>query len=242
MEQEASYLEQFENQGLDGFTADTISASYLNMIQPGSTNESEDSPAGTWRNSATGENYGSSVKVVVLQFKTIWSEREEDTFRTVATYEPHSIKVDIKPVPAGKRGYPTMTNPATGNKVQELYAYAVMLPEYPEAGVLYFMPTAGSMRTCKAWNKQMSTQLMSNGKRLPIFGCVWNLELSLVPNPVKPTTKIAKLTNVSKAGIVGEATFQQHIQPQLATLPDMLAIAAPEESSESTEQNEFLDN
>lgn len=241
-ETEAGYLEQFGNQGLEDFTADSVATSYLGMIQPGSQFETEETPAGTWRNSATGETYGKSVNVVVLQFKTIWSERDNDTFRTVGRYEPHSIKVDIKPVPAGKRGYPTMVNPATGNKVQELYAYAVMLPEHPEAGVMFLNPTTASMRACKSWNKQMSTQLFANGKRMPIFACVWQLDTALVPNPVKPTTQIAKLAGTKRVGIVGKDTFDAYVQPALGTLPNILAIADTSEESEASEHNEFLEN
>ena len=48
-----------------------------------------------------------------------------------------------------------MINPETGNEVQELFVYAVALPDFPEDGILYFNPTVGSMKTAKAWNSQL---------------------------------------------------------------------------------------
>lgn len=248
MEQEAGYLEQFGNQGLEQFTADTMSTSYLSMIQPNSEFETPETPSGTWRNSTTGENYGSTVNVIVLGFKTIWVERDkEPPFNTVGRYEPHTIPVETKPVPTGKRGYPKMYNPKTGNEVKELYVYAVMLPEHLEAGVLFFNPTVSSMRVCKNWNKQISSQLFSNGKRMPIFACVWALDVGLIPNPTNPKTQISVLKGAKRVGIVGKETFETAVQPQLQIVPNMLLLSGSsdtdeKEPTEASLENEFLEN
>lgn len=219
MTEDMSFLEQFAGAGFDDMGADATAVAYLGLVQPGSTNESADNPAGTWRNSATGENYGSDVKAVVLAFRTIWNEREaEPPFRTVARYAPNSIKVDVRQPAAGKRGFPRMVNPETGNEIQELFVYAVALPDYPEAGVLYFQPTVGSMRTCKSWNSQLKGQLLPNGAQAPIFGFQWVLHAELVPNPQQPSKQVAKFTHVEKDAIVGRDIFTAQVQPQLSAV------------------------
>ena len=214
----ASFLEGFAGQGLETIDSGAMATAYLGMVQPDSTPTMNGHAAGTWRNSATDENYGNVVRVVPVAFKVIWSERSSTDFKTVARYEPNSIPVETKPVPAGKRGYPKMINPQTGNEVQELFCYAVVLTDHPEAGVLLFSPTAGSMKACKAWNSQLRGQLLPNGAPAPIFAYSWNLALDLVQNPAKPTTQIAKLVSVKKDSLVSEELFKNTVQPQLASV------------------------
>ena len=133
MTEDMSFIEEYEGQGLDTITANEQSTAYLSIVQPGSQSESEDNPAGTWRNTATNENYGDTVRVVPIAFRTIWSERSsEPPFGTVGRYAPNGIPVTVQQPKSG-RGYPKMINPDTGNEVQELYVYAVMLPDHPEA-------------------------------------------------------------------------------------------------------------
>lgn len=215
MTEDMSFMDGYEGQGLDTIGANEQSTAYLSMIQPGSQYEDDENPAGTWRNTATGENYGPSVKVVALAFRTIWSERQtEEPFATVGRYAPGSIEVTVQQPKSGK-GYPKMINPDTGNEVQELYIYAVMLPEHPEAGVLYFNPTVGSMRACKSWNTQLKTALLPNGAHAPIFGYTWDLNLELVPNPKKQSEKIARFTRVTKDTIIPREFFTDTVKPQL---------------------------
>ena len=215
MTEDMSFLEGYEGQGLDTIGANEQSTAYLSMIQPGSQYEDDENPAGTWRNTATGENYGSSVRVVPVAFRTIWSERQvESPFATVGRYAPGSIEVTVQQPKSGK-GYPKMINPTTGNEVQELYIYAVMLPDHPEAGVLYFNPTVGSMRACKSWNTQLKTALLPNGAHAPIYGFTWDLNLELVQNPKKPTEKIARFTRVNKDVLIPKEFFLDTVKPQL---------------------------
>lgn len=226
--EDMSFMDDFAGQGLDTITGNATASSYLTLVQPDSGIESDDTPAGTWRNSATGRGYGDTVKVVVLAFRTIWSEREADPpFRTVGRYDPNSIEVEIKQPPKGKRGYPKMINPESGNEIQELFVYAIMLPDYPEDGVLYFNPTVGSMKSCKAWNSQLKGQLLPNGAQAPIFGYQWNLVAGLVPNPQQPSKQVAKFIKSSKDAIVNKDLFVGNVQPLLAAAKqDVLQITA----------------
>ena len=213
-EETDDFLQEFSGEGTENFTSNTTSTAYLGLVQPDSGAESEECPAGTWRNSATGKSYGNDVEVVVLAFRIVWSERESDEpYRTVARYQPNSIEVQVQQPPKGKRGYPKLINPDTGNEIQELYVYAVILPDYPEDGVLYFSPTVGSMRTCRQWNSQLKSQVLSNGAQAPIFGYRWKLTADFVANPKQPNRKMAKFTAFAKQGALSKNIFSSQVQP-----------------------------
>ena len=225
--EDTSFLNGMEGTGLDSITANEQAIPYLGMVQPDGEAAANGATPGAWRNSATGEEYGSIINVVPLAFKVIWNEREGSSpFRTVGRYEPHSIEVTVQQ-PKGGKGYPKMINPETGNEVQELYVYAVMLPEHPEAGVLLFNPTVSSMTTCKAWNTQLKSQILPNGKQAPIFAYSWNLVSDLVDNPQKKGAKMAKFVKVQKDVIISKELFEQNVQPQLPQIQQtVLSITA----------------
>lgn len=210
-----SFLEDVAGAGLDSITANEQAIPYLGMVQPDGEAAAAGATPGVWRNSATGEEYGNVITVVPLAFKVIWNEREGTApFRTVGRYEPHGIEVTIQQ-PKGGKGYPKMINPQTGNEVQELYVYAVILPEHPEAGVLLFNPTVSSMTTCKSWNTQLKGQILPNGGQAPIFAYNWNLVADLVDNPQKKGAKMAKFVKVQRDTILQRELFEQSIKPQL---------------------------
>lgn len=228
------YMNEFTGAGTESITTSEMSTSYLSLVQPGSVGDTEEGAAGTWRNSATGTNFGSSVRVIPLAFRTIWSERQNvSPYATVARYEPNSIEVELRNPPAGQRGYPRMFNPKTGYEIQELYMYAVILPDYPEEGVLYFNPTVGSMRACKAWNTQLKAQRLPNGAPAPIFAFSWDLQAELVQNPQNPKEMVAKFTKVSKDILTAKELFMDYVKPELQNAQkSMLAIAADDEVAE----------
>jgi hypothetical protein len=235
---EQDYLGSFEGYGLDGFTQDTVSTAYLAMVQPGSSASLTDEP-GTWRNSATGANYGSVVEVIPLAFKTVWVERDKDPpYGTVGRYEPHSINVNVERPKPGQRGFPKMFNPITNNKVEELFIYAITLKDFPDAGILYFSPTVGSMKACKAWNSMLRSQHLPSGKSAPIFAFSWLMTLALVQNPAKPNNpneKITKFVRANIGSIVAKDLFTSYVQPQLTGASNILLIAAPEVTGDTEE-------
>ena len=217
MTEDMSFMEDMSGQGFEEMGASATSIAYLGLVQPDSGAEDDDNPAGTWRNSASGRNYGNSVRVIVVAFRTIWSEREADPpFRTVGRYPVNGIEIEVRQPPKGKKGYPKMINPETGNEVQELFVYAVILPDYPEDGVLYFNPTVGSMKAAKAWNSMLKSQLLPNGTQAPIFAFKWNLFAEIVPNPQQPSKNIARFTKSQRDEITNKELFTELVQPQLA--------------------------
>jgi hypothetical protein len=233
---EQDYMEGLEGEGLEGFVGNAVTTGYLSLVQPGSTATLDGSLPGTWRNSATNENYGPIVKVIPLAFKTVWTEREKDPpFATVGRYEPNGIEVRIERPKPGVRGFPKMFNPQSGNKIEELFIYAVMLEDYPEAGVLYFSPTASSMRTCKNWNSLLRSQRLPSGKPAPIFGYSWELGLTLEKNPNQPANMLAKFTSVTRGTLISKAMLFDNVKPALAQSANIALLAAPEKSGELEE-------
>lgn len=235
--EDMSFMESMAGSGFEEMGANATSVAYLGLVQPDSGVEDDANAAGTWRNSATGRNYGNMVKVVPVAFRTIWAEREADPpFRTVGRYPVGGIEIETRQPPKGKRGYPKMINPETGNEVQELFVYAVILPDHPDDGVLYFNPTVGSMKAAKAWNSQLKSQLLPNGMQAPIFGFQWNLVADLVPNPQQPSKNMARFVRVERDSIVNKELFTAHVQPQLAAVKQsVLQITAGGQSEDDDE-------
>lgn len=226
------FLDGLAGDGLETITENAVSTAYLGIVQPGSSATAEGAEPGTFRNSATGESYGNTVRVVPIAFDILWVERlAEPPFTTVGRYKPQSIPIDIKPVKAGTKGYPKMINPQTGNEVKELFVYAVILPDYPEAGTLIFNPNVSSMRACKSWNSQLKSQMLPNGTKAPIYAHAWDLAIELVPNPQQPATQMARLAAVHKDdAFVSRELFEEVIQPQRTVAStSMIAIEAPED-------------
>lgn len=227
MTEDMSFMDGMEGQGFEDMGASAVAASFLGMVQPDSQAQDENNPVGTWHNSATGRNYGNTITVVPVAFRVIWSERDPANGRTVGRYPVGGIPVETREPPKGKKGYPKMYNPETGNEVQELFVYAVTLPEYPEDGVLYFNPTVSSMKTAKAWNSQLKGQLLPNGAQAPIFAFQWDLTVDIVPNPQKPNTNITKFVRATRGAIVNKELFEEQIKPKLAaTKQDVLALTS----------------
>lgn len=234
---EMDFLEEYQGSGLDTITANEQSVPYLGMVQPDSQASADGATPGHWRNSATGEDYGPVVNVVALAFRTIWNERDsEPPFSTVGRYAPHSIEVNVQQPKNGK-GYPKMINPETGNEVQELYVYAVMLTDHPEAGVLFFNPTVGSMRTCKQWNTQLKGQILSNGMQAPIFAYSWDLAADLVDNPAKKGSKVAKFVKVQKGAVIAKDLFMTHVKPQLPGVQQTVLSITADASEEAVAED-----
>lgn len=231
-----NYFDQMSGDGLQDIGQDAVGVAYLSMVQPGSTASITHTP-GTWRNSSTNVNYGTSVEVVVLAFKTVWCERDsQPPYYTVGRYLPHGIDVHTERPKPGTRGFPKMTNPVTGNKVEELFIYATMAKDSPEAGVLYFSPTVGSMTTCKSWNAQLRSQRLPSGLIAPIHAFSWFLDVELVQNPAKPNNpneKICKFVRFKRGDLLLKDWHVSNVAPQLAYAADNTQLlAAPEMSGE----------
>ena len=131
------FLAQYAGQGTEDMVGSAVAVPYLAMVQPGSQATVDGFEAGHWRNTATNEDYGDTLKVVVLDFKRIWAERSDDPNQlTVARYIPGSIPVEYKQPPKGKgkKGFPKMINPDSGNEIQEQFVYVLLAVDHPDDG------------------------------------------------------------------------------------------------------------
>jgi hypothetical protein len=228
---DADFLSQYAGKGLENFDSETTSRAYLAMVQPGSTAAVDyGEPVGTWRNTATQENYGPVVEVVVVGFAPVWTERSsEPPYNTVAQYAPNSIEVRVEPPKPGTKGFGKMFNKDSGNKIESLFVYALILKDNPEGGVVIFSPTSGSMRTCKTWNSMIKNSRLSDGSLAPIFGYSWKLVLESYPdNPKQGKKAHTALVSVERGELISKPLFSQSVQPQLKAAGNLLELAAPE--------------
>jgi hypothetical protein len=231
---DASYFDGMEGQGIDDLK-NAVSTAYLSIIQPQSKLKDESNPPGTWRNSATGENYGRGISLIPLAMKTVWVERDNaPPFMTVGVYEPNSIPVNVERPKPGKRGFPKMTNPDTGFEVKELFTYAVLLEHYPEAGVLYFTVPVSSMKQIKQWNSMLRSQRLPTGKIAPIFAFAWFLELELYTN--NAGNENARVSHVERGNIVTKDLFFGAVQPALTAAKDIALLTAPPEDDATEDE------
>ena len=228
--QDDSWMDECAGQGLDKITQDMTGVAYLSMIQPGSQYDQPESPAGQWRNSATGQVYGPNIKVMVVDITTIWSERDKDPpFMSVGKYPPGSLKPKIVKPPAGKRGYPKMYNPASGNEILELPAYALRLVDDEATGVAFFIPSVSSLKGVKTWAGKLKTQRTSSGKSAPLQGFIWELGIELIKNPQKASEKIAVLATSIRGAPVDPEFYFKNVKPFLGSANNVLLIGASEE-------------
>lgn len=233
MDTQEDFLSQYAGQGFESMTAKEMTSAYLSLVQDGSDVVEQGIEAGQWRCSSTGEVYGKEVKVVVLDFTTVWCEKDAVTGKTVARYAPNSIKVDTRLPPKNATNqFPKMFNPDTGNEIVELFMYAVTLADHPEVGTLLYNPPVGNMKVLKSWNKMMHSQIMPNGKRFPIFGYVWTLCCDSVKT--KQGKKVWQLVSVKKETPITKELFTDALKPQIEAVKNvnMIALSAPEEEAE----------
>jgi hypothetical protein len=222
------FLNQFAGEGLEGFTADTVSTPWISIMQDKTQHVLDGlCDAGVWRNSATGDVYGKALRIIPVSFKVIWNERDDDTGKTVGNYEPGSIATKLLP-PKGGRGFPKRINPETQNRIDETFLYAVVLADAPQEGYALLQASMGSIGTFKRWNAQLRAQVLPNGAKAPLFAYVWELLIGDAPARNANGQLYYKLADVRRGDLVSKQLFIEGVQPnrQLA-LTAQMALAAP---------------
>jgi hypothetical protein len=235
-ENEASYLDEFAGQGLEGITAEAVSTPWLSIMQDSTRHVKEKScESGVWRNSATGDVYGKTIEVVPVDFKIIWNERD-DTGATVANHEPNSIHLKVTPNQSG-RGFPKMTNPETGNRVDETFLYAVVFPGKPDAGYMLLQAGMGSISSFKKLNALLRAQTLPNGKRAPIFAYSWYLTIGDTQARNKNGQDYYRVEDVKRGQLVSKELFISAVAPaRELSAQSQLALPPADESYERVEE------
>ena len=166
----ATFIDAGAPTGFEDMDNDDISMPMLLISQQLSGVVANDKlPAGHFYNSVTGEDYGDSLRLIVIKYTKMWYEWMPNQGGLVGIHEPYSIKV------VGDK-YSGMKSEA-GNDVIDTMCYIVALPDHPEAGYLLFNSSPGNIRYLKGWNTQMKCLRLSTGQLAPIYAGVWAVKL-----------------------------------------------------------------
>lgn len=156
----------FENVGSGDVTTPLLLiAQQLSEVVDGGSVE-----VGHFYNSVTGEDYGTSLKLVICHYKKMWYEWKPNQGGLAGIHEVGSINVtgDV---------YTGMTA-ENGNKVEEKMVFLVVLPDHQDAGYMIFGSTPGIIKYTKAWLTQAQNLRLPSGKRAPLFGGIWSAEIA----------------------------------------------------------------
>lgn len=213
-ELDVNYLEEVAGQGFENIGSNETTVPRLLIAQSLSdvvTNEKV--PVGHFYNSVTGEDYGTSVDVIVCHFQKVWVEWKPNQGGYVGTYPVGGLE--------GVTGdnFKGMTHVAEDgsiNKVVETWYYLVILPEHKEAGFMIFGSTPGNMKYLKGWNTQLMYLRTPGGKPAPIFAGIWNMtsnkDKSKNGNPYYSCNSEGKSSIVFKEWTSKEL-FLEYVQP-----------------------------
>lgn len=164
-----NFLEEVAGSGFEKMdSTDTAIPLLLISQQLSEIVQSGKIPAGVFYNSVTYEDYGPSVKMLVVKFEKMWYEWLPNAGGLVGIHKPYSIEVTGDSFSGLYHGE---------NPVEEKWVYIVVLPDHPEAGYLMFTSTKGNLRYLKNWNTQMKNLRLTSGKVAPIFYGIWEATL-----------------------------------------------------------------
>lgn len=222
------FLDEVAGEGLDSISQQDTQQGLLLIAQKTSrVVEAGLVEVGHWYNSLTQEDYGSTVKVVVLAIEKYWFVWAADQSGLQGRYEPNSIRV------TGDT-YTGMTD-ESGNRVIDTLCYACILPDHPEAGVVVMTSTRGSMKYLRAWNSMMKTRRLPSGKPAPLYGTVW--ELSTTADQDKKGRSFFSLKGGFKpVSFIQKELFSEVVTPARALASNSIKSieVAPETEAEPT--------
>lgn len=236
------YLAQVADNGFENMDAGDVSTPLLLISQQLSGVVSEEKiAAGHFYNSITGEDYGTSIRVIVCHHDKMWYEWKPNQGGLAGRYPVGGLEGVI-----GDK-YTGMTHGE--NKVEEKQVYLVYLPDHPDAGFMVFASTGGNMKYLKSWNTQMMYLRTPSGRQAPVFSAIWKMSLSKDKN--KAGNVFYSCNDGGKSSIkfdswVDKETYEQAVLPARKTATQALAIAdmrgetdAEEASAPATESTDF---
>lgn len=180
---EVGFLDAMAGQGTETFTARDVKIPFIKIITKGCPESDEDSPGyikgcknGVFLNTLTKEIYGNKIEVVVLHYDLEWICWAPDRGGFRGRHKPGTIEVVGSPF--DKEGMRDME----GNKVVETMTYHVMLKDRLEEGIAMLALSSSAMPYAQAWNSFILMTKLDSGKRAPLFGSYWELELKYNQN------------------------------------------------------------
>jgi len=168
----------------------------------------KDVSQGEWFNNVTNNVYGEAIQVIVLKFEHMYIEWLPNRGGFKGYHSPENadkLAVD-KTFGAWKM--------ASGNDLQESYAYMCLVVGHEQEGVVVLSFTSSGLKIAREWNRLMTTHIMDNGKRALPYYLTWNLGVSYNENE-KGSWYLPK---VSFAGYITPEQYAV-IQPERKLLP-----------------------
>lgn len=189
-----------ESSGFSDFGAEDVTMPWLRIAAKNTDAANEDSKdyipglkPGFFFNTLTKRVYGKTIKVIVLRYFKTFAEHTAGKNSEFVRAVPRS-EVDKLPQSARQGGQFVLPS---GNVIKEQANYLVVLPDFPEDGIIRFSLGVGSYKHVKNWNAQMQMTPA-------IWTGIWELTTALTTAKSGETYYSigGEQTNVSKVGFV----------------------------------------
>jgi hypothetical protein len=166
--------------GFENVTSDMLKIPFLKIAQDMSPQTKkrnseyiEGLEPGMFFNNVTEEIYGEKVDAVILGVLRKYIEWGPDRGGLVRQYSVEEFEAIRETCSFDKSAAGHVT--AEGNVIRESRNFFIFLPDFPDEGImiLSFMSTA--LEDASKWIMKASTRKDPKGRKLPIFGGLWEL-------------------------------------------------------------------
>lgn len=202
-------------EGFEGIDPSTMSIPFLKIAQPqgaqtikGKAEYIDGLEHGMFFNSVTKFVYGEEIEVIVLAFERLFLEWMPDRGGFVAahSYENADRIATSREFGEWKHGE---------NDLVETYTYFVLVVGHEAEGPCVLSLTSTNIPIAKAWNRQMTTTVMSNGIKARPYYLRFRLRTDFTEKGQFTWYKIRP----EFAGYVDESQYAI-VKPERAALPD----------------------
>jgi len=225
--------------GLEGLDQGDFTYPFLKLAQVGTPQvKNKDDrimglEPGMFFSSLSGTIFGMELKIVILKIVptyTEWGSDKLGDFRRA--YSPSEFRqlAGVKEGPEGK-GWVT----ASGTKITFGYNIFVLLPDFPEEGILVHTLTATGIKHAKRINTTLELQRLPSGAPAPTYAKVWKVipGTEVSPKGEFYTWGSKGHTNFTALGYCSAELFARAKEAaQLLASLDMNKVAAEPEQGE----------
>ena len=182
---EYNFLKNAEDsfEGFEDINASTMAIPFVRMLQKLSPQLDKRKPdfiegaeEGDFFNTVTKEIYGPAINVVVLKFEHIYIEWRPDRGGFVSYHTPENAERLAVDKTFGH------WKTVEGNDLAESYVYMIVIEGHESEGVHVFSASSTGIKSARAWNKMLTSQLMDNGERAKPYYIIWTLQQKPMEN------------------------------------------------------------
>lgn len=218
---EVGFLEEHAGEGFEGLTTEDFSMPFLKILQSLSPQVDEDADEyvqgakpGMFINSVTNKLYGTTIKLIPIQYTRIWLEWSPNRGGLVGRHEPGSIQVD-------KSNFSKWTN-ADGNIITDNHVFYCLNADHQDEGPMVFSVTSSGIKHAKNWNTQIMMTRLPSGSRAPYFSSVWELETVKNKNDQGSWYQIGeKSTRVKRERFINSDEYTKFVNPAREALAEL---------------------